>query len=231
MKDEWEQEVFERFFISPREQEIFKILLKGVSPKKAAFDLNISKDTVLFHQRNIYRKFGVKSIHELIVKYYTELHRIIQNFFRQVCKRRAFEKRRRKTARKKLSSVDTCMSIRNCSEESHAWLGIIGCPEFPALRAVNVISSFSFKVLGDGNIYTVEIVSADTFLENNGNHYYVKFSTEKDRVTTITVNVDDLAQRGYGSSVPFTHNDKVFLLFHPLTHGQFNLKVWDIRFF
>jgi len=58
--------------ITKREHEIFNLLLKGVSPKEIAYNLNISYDTVLTHQKNIYSKLGVNSINELLVKYMTK---------------------------------------------------------------------------------------------------------------------------------------------------------------
>jgi len=55
--------------ITQREREIFNLLLKGLSPKEIAYNLNISYDTVLTHQKNLYVKLGVNSINELLVKY------------------------------------------------------------------------------------------------------------------------------------------------------------------
>ncbi|MCL2759861.1 MAG: helix-turn-helix transcriptional regulator [Treponema sp.] len=55
--------------LTPREQEIFDMLIAGVSPKEIAFKLNISYDTVLAHQKNMYRKLGVHTINELLTKY------------------------------------------------------------------------------------------------------------------------------------------------------------------
>jgi len=52
-----------------REQEILDMLLKGISPKDIAYKLDISYSTVDFHCNKMYRKLGVKSIHELYAKY------------------------------------------------------------------------------------------------------------------------------------------------------------------
>jgi len=51
--------------LTPREQEVFDLLLKNATPKEIAFSLNISHDTVLAHQKNLYRKLGVHSKYEL----------------------------------------------------------------------------------------------------------------------------------------------------------------------
>jgi len=55
--------------LTPREQEIFNLLLEGIQPKEIAYNLQISYRTVDVHRSNLYRKLGVNSIQELIVKY------------------------------------------------------------------------------------------------------------------------------------------------------------------
>jgi len=55
--------------LTPREQEIFDLLIKGISPKDIVFKLGISLSTVDYHRNNIYRKMGVKNIHELKATY------------------------------------------------------------------------------------------------------------------------------------------------------------------
>ncbi|MDR0301758.1 MAG: helix-turn-helix transcriptional regulator [Treponema sp.] len=55
--------------LTGREQEVLNLLLDGAVPKEIAFSLNISYDTVLTHQKSLYRKLEVHSINELIGKY------------------------------------------------------------------------------------------------------------------------------------------------------------------
>ena len=55
--------------LTAREQEIFELLIKGISPKDIAYKLHISYYTVDGHRNSIYRKLNVKSVQELIVKY------------------------------------------------------------------------------------------------------------------------------------------------------------------
>ena len=50
-----------------REMEVIRLLLQGKSNKQIAFDLNISKSTVEFHLKNIYRKLEVNSRAEVIL--------------------------------------------------------------------------------------------------------------------------------------------------------------------
>jgi len=57
--------------LSPREREIFDLLINGVSPKEIAHKLNITLHTVAFHRTKLYNKLGVQNIHELFAKYST----------------------------------------------------------------------------------------------------------------------------------------------------------------
>ena len=58
-----------KLHLTSREQEIFTMLLAGKAPKEIAYILRISYDTVLFHQKNLYRKLGIQSRAELFAKY------------------------------------------------------------------------------------------------------------------------------------------------------------------
>ncbi|MCL2230659.1 MAG: helix-turn-helix transcriptional regulator [Treponema sp.] len=59
----------EKLNLTPREQDIFTLLLKGMPPKEIAYSLKISYETVHHHQKNLYRKLGIQSIQELFAKY------------------------------------------------------------------------------------------------------------------------------------------------------------------
>jgi DNA-binding CsgD family transcriptional regulator len=54
--------------LTPREEEIFTMLLAGRAPKEIAHTLKISYYTVLFHQKNLYRKLGIQSRAELFAR-------------------------------------------------------------------------------------------------------------------------------------------------------------------
>lgn len=60
------EKFFEQYNISPREQELITLVLKGYSNQKIAETLYISLHTVKAHLRNIYPKLGIKSRYELI---------------------------------------------------------------------------------------------------------------------------------------------------------------------
>ena len=55
--------------LTPREQDIFDLLLEGLSLKEIAYKLNISYSTADNYRGKIYLKLGVKSIQELYIKY------------------------------------------------------------------------------------------------------------------------------------------------------------------
>jgi len=55
--------------LTPREQEIFDMLLGGSTPKEIAYNLNVTYDTVIAHQKSMYRKLDVHNINEFMVKF------------------------------------------------------------------------------------------------------------------------------------------------------------------
>jgi DNA-binding CsgD family transcriptional regulator len=55
--------------LTPREEEIFTMLLTGSAPKEIAHTLKISAETVHFHQKNLYRKLGIQSRAELFARF------------------------------------------------------------------------------------------------------------------------------------------------------------------
>jgi DNA-binding CsgD family transcriptional regulator len=57
------------FCFTPREQEVFTLLLTETSPKQIATILRVSNATVNFHTKNIYRKLGIQSRTELFAGY------------------------------------------------------------------------------------------------------------------------------------------------------------------
>jgi len=59
----------EKLNLTPREHEIFTLLLEGTSPKEIGYTLKISYETVHHHQKNLYRKLNIQSIQELFAKY------------------------------------------------------------------------------------------------------------------------------------------------------------------
>ena len=59
---------YEGLGFTPREREICELLLTEIPIKNIPVTLNVSKSTVNFHTRNLYRKLGIQSRTELFVK-------------------------------------------------------------------------------------------------------------------------------------------------------------------
>ena len=55
--------------LSPREKEVAKLLLQGLTMRQAAIDLHISETTVNGYCGSLYRKLGVNSRTELFVRF------------------------------------------------------------------------------------------------------------------------------------------------------------------
>ena len=55
--------------LTPREKEIFNLMLTEMSVKQIMIELEISKGTFNFHSTNLYRKLGIQSRTELFAKY------------------------------------------------------------------------------------------------------------------------------------------------------------------
>jgi DNA-binding CsgD family transcriptional regulator/MFS family permease len=62
-------EYMSRFSLSPREQEIFRLIIQGMSNMEIAGALYITESTVKFHTGNIFKKTGISSRLELISDY------------------------------------------------------------------------------------------------------------------------------------------------------------------
>jgi two-component system nitrate/nitrite response regulator NarL len=56
--------------LTPREKQIFALLLTDAAAKQIATKLNISVGTYNTHTRNLYRKLGIQSRIELFSKYH-----------------------------------------------------------------------------------------------------------------------------------------------------------------
>ena len=56
--------------LTPREEEVFQLLLRGMTAKEMAGQLYISTSGVNYFVKRIYKKLGVRSKSELILRYY-----------------------------------------------------------------------------------------------------------------------------------------------------------------
>jgi DNA-binding CsgD family transcriptional regulator len=63
---------FEGLNLTPREREVAALLLKGHALKQIAIDLDISPDTVKFHNKNLYKKLGISGRSQLFARFGAE---------------------------------------------------------------------------------------------------------------------------------------------------------------
>jgi len=118
---------------------------------------------------------------------------------------------------------------------------VVGIALYPVTlthQAMKKMTSISFKVLGDGKLYRVNVPTTDTMIfDQMINHYLLMFPTINGQISTVTINVDDLMQQGYGKQVPFIRDNiismefAVGIEFFSESSEPFNLKIWDIRIF
>nr|AGS51692.1 glycoside hydrolase family 5 [uncultured bacterium contig00032] len=115
------------------------------------------------------------------------------------------------------------------SAESESYAQAVFNPDTATLTAMRSMTSFSFKVTGDGKQYEVMLPTSESNVSYN--HYRYRF-TAPAAETTITVNVpDNLSQANWGGAgvVEFVKNNIQNMQFQPVVSGSFSLKVWDIR--
>jgi len=268
--------------LTPREQEIFDMLIKGNTPKEIAYKLNVTYSTVDFHKNNLYRKLGVNTINELLTKYSKEngttpvhsaentpvflkspvflvsagitvisfLFLIILLFFLPFKNNSAqgfpASFTRWQTWEDSFGSyisvtpqIDfiqdqyvTTYSIAGCLfSNNFSYTGTIVEPDASTLEVMKKASSFSFTVLGDGNSYEAHITTTDTRVDGGLSHYMKKFTTKKDEIITVHIKYNEMSQSPYfGSRVPFNKENIECFQIQAHTTGDFNLKIWNIRF-
>jgi len=228
-----------------REQEIMKELITGASPKEIGYKLKISYNTVLGHQRKIYRKLNINTIRELLAKYsinngiitpigggsfglaqplFTRWRIFQDNFGSSINFAQNIEHIQERY-------VTTYTIAGKLSAEPSSFTGVTAEPDPSTLEAMKKMSSFSFTALGDGNSYKVKITTTDARVKSEGNHYMKVFTTKKHELSTVNVQLSELSQSPhYGTPVPFIQDNIELLQLQPHSIGEFNLKIWDIRF-
>jgi DNA-binding CsgD family transcriptional regulator len=255
-------EISQQAALTPREHEIYNMLLSGKNPKDIAFNLNIAYDTVKVHQKSIYRKLGVNNLRAFYLKYCTAitqetaepdekpdplLFQISPGKIEKYCTfiqcGQISDPYSTINLTKTLGPITTSeyfpqgrideffiitgtMSV----DYPGAFAAIFINPDEPTRKIMQIMKSFSFKALGDGNRYSVKVVTAETI---KGDGWLYEFNTEKDKIMTITVKVtDDLIRYGWsGEEAEFIHDHVVSFEFHSVSRGPFNLKFWDIRLY
>jgi len=263
----------EKLNLSPREKEIFTMLLTDAPQKAISANLKISQSTVNFHVKNLYRKLGIQSRIELITKYGNDPRKVVTlqseeplqarhlphkfiipaaamflvsvalfliwlapwktrevvfNFWYALGDENSTTNVTRKYEAIDGKNVKAVTITGTYTQGNENFTGVYGRPNNSTLEAVRRgTKSISFDVLGDGKHYAVSFPTVETL---NGDHYLYVFPTEKDKVTTVNINIpEDLSRQGWsGKEAEFVQENILFLLFHPAQYGGYNLKFWDI---
>jgi DNA-binding CsgD family transcriptional regulator len=225
-----------------REQEIMKELLAGNSPKEIGYTLNISYNTVLGHQRKLYRKLGINTIRELLAKY-SAINQTVETpppgprvvftrWITNVDNSGSCVEVTEKVEHIQEQYFDTITIEGKLSHANHAYAGTHAYPDPPTHETMKKMKSFSFKVLGDGNCYAVMLPTTETRLKSDNNHYRKAFTTKAGEIQIVTVNIEELAQSPFwGNPVPFIQDNIEFFQIHAHATRNFCLKFWDVRFY
>jgi len=227
----------ETFDLTPREQEIFDRLIAGATPKEIIYELKISYSTFLFHQKNIYRKLDVHTINELLTKCLPDkfdwkspdvISRVT------VFRDKLGSKISLMIKTEKIDGHEvSCHYIKGAiAADKYAYAGIFIQPDSATLEVIKTASSFSFKVLGDGNSYDAALTTSDSRTIGEENHFRKTFKTNKNEISCFTIDINELVQSEYyGKKVPFIQNNIEGIKFQIAEYkGKFKLKIWDIQF-
>ena len=229
--------------LSPREQEIFNMLLEGTTLKEIAYSMNVKYSTIAFHQKNIFQKLGVENLNKLLVKYLREKSSPNSNDINEgipavFTRWGTFRDNHGSTAgitvkeeKIKEDNFICCILFGTLSTAHHtANAGVMAYPDPSTIEAMKTMSSFSFTVMGDGKTYEVLLATSDTILKGGLNHFGKKFTTTKNMISTFSFNVSDLAQNPYwGETVPLNLDNLDHFIIQAHSNGDFNLKIWNIR--
>ncbi|MCL2441572.1 MAG: helix-turn-helix transcriptional regulator, partial [Treponema sp.] len=195
--------------LTPREQEIFDRLIAGATPKEIKHELKISYSTFLFHQKNIYRKLNVHTINELLTKCLPDkfdwkspdvISRVT------VFRDKLGSKISLMIKTEKIDGLEIpCYYIKGTLVDNPSvYAGVYIQPDSAKLEVIKTASSFSFKILGDGNNYDAALTTSDSRTIGEENHFRKTFKTNKNEISCFTININELTQyEGYGKKVPF----------------------------
>lgn len=116
------------------------------------------------------------------------------------------------------------------NQYEYGYAGWYATPDEETLQRMTTASSFSFKVLGDGQTYQVMFCTGDI---TDSAHYGTTFTTKKDQVTTVNIKINALRQPAdWGEKKPFNQAAATQIQWQTTNNGKpgtFNLKVWDLR--
>jgi hypothetical protein len=106
-------------------------------------------------------------------------------------------------------------------------------PDSKTLDLLKTISAFSFRILGDGDRYTVKITTSDV---KDYAYYEYSFDTIEGQPITVIVPVEYLIQPPWGKAVGLIINlsNAQFIEFQTTRNGSpgpFEFKLWDLKLY
>jgi len=227
-------------FLTEREQEIFKKLLAGATPKEIAYELDIAYGTFLTHQGNLYRKLDVHTINELFIKYSSEIKPVINKYVNAVFNHWytiADDLGSSISGRLNYEDIQGCYADTytisgNVSCKDDAYIGLAAFPDRSTLEAIKKAKVISFTALGDGRIYEAAIITTEDETDEAYNFYGKNFTTENGEISTFSFDIDEISKLPlFGNETPFKKDNIDLLYIHSYSSGGFNLKIWDIKIF
>ena len=222
--------------LTDREQEVLKLLINGMSLKEIASSLCISYKTVDFHRGNIYRKFDIQSMQELFALSFRNQSDWNPNgiFLPFAAYKDNLGSKINVTVKEEKIQKKhfTCYYMKGkLSNEQKVYAGIFIEPNSAALDTIKKSTSYSFNILGDGNTYEAMLITSDSRIKGEENHFRKIFNTEKNKTAFINVNISELTQSAlYGKKVNFIQSNVEGIKFQISSKNKFNLKIWNIQF-
>jgi len=118
------------------------------------------------------------------------------------------------------------------SHSNYTFAGWSVSPNAAALAHLKTTESFSFKVIGDGRTYSVQVLTFDV---TDHRYHQTTFNTIAGTEQTITIAMNSLSQPDWGTGapdVPFNQNNVMGIQFQTpddLRPYDFNLTMWDLQ--
>jgi DNA-binding CsgD family transcriptional regulator len=240
--------------LSPREREIFDLLLEGVSPKEIAYKLNITHSTVDFHRTKIYGKLGVHSIQELFTKYLTAdkaaqlaakgvIPAFALGFYSYTDVERQTE-RGKSTAkifvsRKKIDGeyIEVLNLKTNLVKTKYDIHTIYADMHTTTLNhRLSRANGIRFKAIGDGKPWQVEFHTTESHMGEIFYSYIYLFSTIRDQVINVDIPYTSIYLPEYWEKYRFEFNkEKIVTLSIGANflqgYGKSLLQIFDFEIF
>ncbi|MCL2801028.1 MAG: helix-turn-helix domain-containing protein [Treponema sp.] len=214
--------------LTPCEQKILELLLKGSSVKDVSYAMNIHCQTVYFHRKNIFDKLGVNSSNELLIKCMQGKDSNNQPLVKSTQKKESqrlaagegfppyfkywmtFSDKlgtsiNLSAKKEKINGkLQLCHTIwGKMFADNAAFAGFVCPTDYSSFKIIKESSSFSFNVLGDGNYYEVMLTTSDSRTKGEQNHHRFIFPTIKGKVSTVHVKMSDLEQAKISDKLRF----------------------------